>query len=544
MADQLPTDVFKHVVADHGDRYRAVMRAFAAAKQRFVVHLRPEDVHAELADTASPEQVAAALEQLTSWGNLRSDPDNARVTTVEDFNRARLLYQLTHAGEAAEQALAAFDAALGRRGELQAVALADIRDQLRALLAEATADRPDEGRVRVGLRTLVGTFESLASNAQAFMGGLQRTIDLHDVEVEAFLAYKDQLIAYVERFIGQLVTASAEVAGLLTALDDAGIDGLLIATATLEAADAGPDETDPVGVRLAAWRDRWTGLRQWFVGDAGQPAQARLLRRRARQAITALLGVVTELNERRSGRSDRSQDFRVLARWFAGAPTEDDCHRLWRMAFGLAGARHLTVDADTVAERAERPVPSATPWADAPAVHVSPRLRATGRYERRGKPTRVTDRTAERQLLADRLAAERVQIDAVRRRLATHGTVRLSDLGTLDRDAFGLLLALLGEALAWPTVPDRPVVATSTDGRMAITLTPTDDDVIARIPTDDGVLQGPDHHVDIRLVTPGGVPDPPPGSGAAVPGSSAAGRHRRGGTADTTARPSAVEVRS
>ncbi|MCW2872684.1 DUF2397 family protein [Actinacidiphila oryziradicis] len=55
------------------------------------------------------------------------------------------IYQLTRAGEAAEEALAEYDEALGRRGALQAVALHDIVTQLRALLvlaAEATPTRP------------------------------------------------------------------------------------------------------------------------------------------------------------------------------------------------------------------------------------------------------------------------------------------------------------------------------------------------------------------------------------------------------------------
>lgn len=52
---------------------------------------------------------------------------------MEDFRRARYLYQLTTAGEAAELALTTFDEALGHRGALQAVALTDIVTQLLGL---------------------------------------------------------------------------------------------------------------------------------------------------------------------------------------------------------------------------------------------------------------------------------------------------------------------------------------------------------------------------------------------------------------------------
>nr|WP_308294932.1 DUF2397 family protein [Streptomyces sp. JJ66] len=123
-------------------------------------------------------------------GHLRAEPDTARVTAVEDFCRKRFIYQLTREGEAAETALGAYDEPLGRRGELQAVALHDIVTQLRALLVLAAEEAPDPGKVYLALETLTGRFTVLAENARDFMGSLQRTIVLHDVEVEAFLAYK------------------------------------------------------------------------------------------------------------------------------------------------------------------------------------------------------------------------------------------------------------------------------------------------------------------------------------------------------------------
>ena len=47
---------------------------------------------------------------------------------------------------------------------------------------------------------------------------------------------------------------------------------------------------------MAAWRERWQGLRQWFVSEPGHPSQAKLLRSRARQAIPDLLAVVASLD--------------------------------------------------------------------------------------------------------------------------------------------------------------------------------------------------------------------------------------------------------
>ena len=204
---------FSYLTAGRAELYRRIMLTFVAAKRRFTVHLRPEDVHDAIEGAADLETVADALGQLETWGNLRSDPDTSRVTTVADFHRARYLYQLTREGEAAEEALAVYDEALGRRGALQAVALADIATQLRVLLelARGPGDDPDPAKVHLTLRALVDRFTDLAANAQAFMGSLQRSIDLQDADAEAFRAYKARLIDYLQRFITDLAATNTSI---------------------------------------------------------------------------------------------------------------------------------------------------------------------------------------------------------------------------------------------------------------------------------------------------------------------------------------------
>jgi uncharacterized protein (TIGR02677 family) len=256
---------FSYLTAQNAGMYRQVMLAFVAAKRRFVVHLRTEDI-AEVLPNEDPQAIADAMKQLVAWGNLRADPDTSRVTSVEDFHRARFLYQLTHAGETAERSLAVFDEQLGRRGALQAVALRDIAVGLSALHALAAEREPDVGRTGLVLRDLVRRCADLADNAQAFMGSLQRTIDLYELEVEAFLAYKDRLIDYLERFIKDLTATGAEIAELLDRIGDADVDRLLTLVAERDAEDVAPggdaSRATIVATELAGWRERWVGLRQ------------------------------------------------------------------------------------------------------------------------------------------------------------------------------------------------------------------------------------------------------------------------------------------
>jgi uncharacterized protein (TIGR02677 family) len=499
---------FAHLSAPNAPLYRDVLLTFTQARDRFIVHMRPEDVAADLGKAGDVEDVAAALEKLVEWGNLRADPDTSRVTSVADFHRARYLYQLTAAGQAAEEAFAVYEEALGRRGSLQSVALEDIAGQLHAL-AEMAAAAPadlDPAKVHLLLLALAERFAGLADNAQAFMASLRRVIDFADGDVAAFIAYKQRLIDYVNRFIADLANRGAEIATLLGRIEETGVERLLAVAARREAADAVPDGPDDAGHAhaaavtgsLDAWRNRWRGLHDWFVStDSRHLSQARLLRGAAVTAITQLIDTVAALNERRSGRSDRSADFRRLARWFAEAPDDGAAHRLWRAAFGLNSARHLTVSQETIAEWEEfEPTPN-TPWRQAPPVRISPQLRKTGFYERRGQPNRVADRAEQRRILAEHAAIESEQVAVARKRLATSGPVRLSALGTLDTRAFRLFLGLLGDALSARLPGDTEVKTTTGDGTMEIRMSLVPGGGMVRIDTEDGVLRGPEHLVDI-----------------------------------------------
>jgi uncharacterized protein (TIGR02677 family) len=490
--------LFSHVVADNGPLYRAILDVFAASKRQFRLHLRPDDVLAEAkwpGTHPTLESVQQALGQLVDWGNLQSQPDTARVATIEDFYRKRLLYRMTAGGEAVEAGLQTFIDALARRAELQSVALDDIRARLISLGQLMRESPPDAAKVHGALRDLVNVFEGLAANAEAFMAGLARTIELQRAEVEAVMNFKQRLIDYLKRFIGDLVTRSSQIAELLVDLEPLEGDMLRIA-AERDARNAAPGdgEMDAAAVdeRQVAWHERWVGLLRWFVSNGRDRAQADLLRASALSAIPRLLQAVSLLRERRAGRSDRAADFRRLALWFADAASDADAHRLWRAAFALSPARHLALAV------ADQKVGANTPWRDSPGIVVLPKLREQGVLPTRGSAPRMLDRSAERALLAARVAAETAQTEAARQRLATHRDTRLSDLGRLDAPSFRLFLTLLGEALAAQRHPDEAVERMTGDGTLMIKLIPLGAHTEAQIATDLGVFRGRDHRVLIR----------------------------------------------
>jgi uncharacterized protein (TIGR02677 family) len=395
-----------------------------------------------------------------------------------------------------------FEESLSRPGELQAAALSDIRALLETIAELVAADPIDEAVAHLTLSNLRGRFDELTTRAQAFMASVQRGASLRGAAIADFLAYKETLINYLERFIGELRLATADIGDLVQRVERHGVDRLLRAAADRDVIDrvGGASEEDRADAERR-WRLRWAGLRAWFLGQPGVPSQAEVLRSRARAAIPALLAAVGTINDRRFTRSDRVADLRTLARWFAETDREDDLHRLWRAAFALSPARHLRVDAETVDARdAAGSGSSQTSWLDAPAIHIAPRLRAIGRHAAPGRPPAVVDLSREKAMLRAEAEAQAAQLAAAQKNLATGRRTRLSELSLTNTAELELFLDLLGEALANRVAPGDVASITSIDGSVRVTLEPVGDGTDATIATALGDLRGPDHWITIEAV--------------------------------------------
>jgi uncharacterized protein (TIGR02677 family) len=102
-----------------------------------------------------------------------------------------------------------------------------------------SASLPDSAKAHGALRDLVHIFAGLSNNAESFMAGLARTIELQRAELSAVMSFKTRLIDYLQRFIGDLVTRSSQIAELLLDLAPKEQSLLLIA-AERDARNAAP----------------------------------------------------------------------------------------------------------------------------------------------------------------------------------------------------------------------------------------------------------------------------------------------------------------
>lgn len=453
---------FSYLTAEKSEQYRAIVNVFAAAKSEFKLHLRPAEVRSALPDTeVSMEisEVESALQSLEGWGNLQSYQDNSDVTSLADYYRKRLLYQMTAAGEAAHASTETFVQRLQQQAKLDARALDRIADGAGQLqrLVEMLANDSSKADAAVVLTTMRGVSQDaneLTSRAQSFFRWLHEQTESDRADLKSFLEYKERLIQYLQEFVTQLISQGAVIAKRLNTIPDRQFTQLARLAAEEEvgqprAGEESEHETWLVDTALR-WRQSLLGLRSWFSRSGGSSAQLDQLRAAARAAIPRLLQLASQMNERQSGRSDRVTDLRELAVRFLSCRDDREAHRLYRASFALSSSRHLRVDQTTIEYRDQHPTSNRTRWLDAEPIEFSPQLRETGRQPTAASNRRVVNRTLQRAQVKRRLSLDTGRKNSARETLLALGRRRLSDIGEMDNDSFHLLLELIGQAVAKP----------------------------------------------------------------------------------------------
>lgn len=504
---------FAYLTAEKSELYRAIIEVFATAKSEFTLHLRPAQVRASLNDNEfllEATEVESALQSLESWGNLQSYQDNADVSSLADYYRKRLLYQLTAAGEAAHSSTLTFVQRLNQQAKLDARALDRIADgagQLKRLALQirnhthtaATegsaqdplADRPsdpvvDSVIVLTTLRSVCQDADELTSRAQSFFRWLHEQTESNRADLQSFLSYKERLIEYLQDFIGQLISQGAVIAKRLSDITTGELAQIASIAAREETGKprAGEEREHELQIRSTAkrWQQRLLGLRSWFSRSGGKSAQLEQLRAAARAAIPRLLQLASQMNDRQSGRSDRVADLRELALQFLSCKNDSQAHRLYRASFALSSSRHLKVDRATVEFRDQNPIRNSTRWVDAQPVEFSPQLRKTGKAATAPANRRIVNRTKQRAEAKRRLSLDSGRKSAARETLIALGRRKLSAVGELQADAYRLLLELMELAVtkpmfAQPAVTNaqiRPAITTalSRDGSLQIQTQP------------------------------------------------------------------------
>ncbi|HET9051798.1 MAG TPA: DUF2397 family protein, partial [Candidatus Dormibacteraeota bacterium] len=397
---------------------------------------------------------------------------------VADFDRRRLLYQLTHAGGLAHEAVSGFVLALAQPAELSRTRLAQLEASLRGLAASATAvrelDIDDDVVLHDGVRDLrthlnavLDSGKALTGDARAFFTGMRRRQADWAADEELFRRYKSDVIRYIRDFVQDLAERHQRLLELRGAVEAEGVDRVIrLARAYDRPPDVGAGE---IATDVEATMAQWAGLGRW-IGETVELVRAEALR-----AILRVEDAALRIADARQQRVSRHHDWLAVARWFDDELATPICAGLARSVFGGAAWFHLGGDAGAHAG-------PRMPWradVDLQEVLVQPAIQASG-----GPRGRVARRADYREAQARARQEHRLQRQRELRaltRVANRGPVVLSSLsGELLPAEFEALVDLLMRALQ-ESPRDGRWEARSADGTATI--------VVRRAPPGPAVLR-------------------------------------------------------
>lgn len=480
-----------YLVSRCAAQYRVLVEALLEAQETSLTGVAFADVpglvRAQLAHRlggADADRLVAAdgvdldarLEQLYRWGVVTKWQEPAR--TGEDFLRRRDRYQLTPAAARLHTFWtqqhgdddAAADLTLAPRA---------VRDRLEAFAAAVTARSFPAAANEY--QQVIAVHQAMARAARSWQRSLAHAVSgSPDPEKQDVLLRTLQ--AYVRMWGEQVDTHSPRIAVLLDSLTEVLTDQVWRACARAATDDAADDVVDE---QVRRWRTTWDILRTWFAGADGQ---ARRLRRQLRDLVAPWARNMALLMES-GGAVTRRAELLALATTIERAPDETTAWRMWDTATGGFPARHLLVPADSGEDATQS-------WTSAPPAPI------TARFREQGTRAAVGRRPAARDFSSGRAAARQDRVAALAERRGAEAALRqrsgtlLSTWNQVTTPELAVLLELLG--LARRRAGDRIRTAVTADGRLRVTLTPSDGPTTARLLAPSGRLVLPDCRFDLE----------------------------------------------
>ncbi len=491
--------LFAFATAEKSRHYLWALRAMEHSRANYVVLLHAGEVvnalqqlraeHGGRADVPDlgADELTPLLDQLYLWGLLERSYDGARAASLVEYRNRHYVYQFSQTGYRVYRAV---EDVLGARMDDVALSRLVLPELLADLHELAAANRSgDAEMVYRKLDRLDRALADMAQRAARFYLMLSELSHSTESSAEVFLAHKDALLAHLREFAFELERYTPRLAAAVADVAATGVEQLL---------DRAAEQDERIfrspADRLADWRQRWTGLVQWFTADTtglGASAEAGVsVTHRPRKseadrlqdgtisAVSAVLALLRRVTEARRGGVSRESQLRHLAAWFTRTPDLDAAHALFDVVFDMAQPRHVSgVHADPEL------IPIRRSWWEAPPVEVSRTLVEKGQNAAPGAPARLDRNEAARRRMHEAQAAAQQARTAAAARLAAAG---LADGRVLGEEETALLLSLLDIALSARVPVSGRTATTGSSHGVRLTLRPST--VSTSVPTVRGTL--------------------------------------------------------
>ena len=347
------------------------------------------------------------LDQLVSWNNLTAIQDPHKVYTIADFKNRQFQYMMTQSALEIERMTITLENLNTRATGLSSSAFR----RLHGALAQVAAlkDMPLR-EVGIWWQDLQEDFARLSQNHQDYLREFYGPSGEKHKSASDFIAYKQHLIRYLEEFIRELQSSSAQIGAQLEGIPPAQVEQILdlVVKSQMEVPRAQSEQL--AGGEEALRRKSagiWQSICYWFVGPDSTARQVMEVTNEVIRRVVQNAAMLVQLQNMGVSNKAELKQFLTL---FAACPTVEDSHKLSAQIFGVQEARHFVGNAPRETERVDSGVYDEPPM----DYLLTPRTRT---YKPRMDRSGFADKRAEKQAQRAAILEEQKRLQA---QLATY----------------------------------------------------------------------------------------------------------------------------
>jgi uncharacterized protein (TIGR02677 family) len=337
-----PIKEVNYLRVDNVARYRIIMRYFFNEYEKINYWLNKEDVYSMMIqikefENYTKDQCVQDLQSLVDWGNLIADQDNKKVKTIEDFKNRQFRYQLSEYSVEIERMTIKLEHLEVEGSSLEPTLLERIYKTLKEL---EIIKKKQENEIHGWFNYLMTDFIRLNQNYQDYIKTLNSAKAEELMKTEAFLLYKDKLISYLRTFVKTMQETGTLITLQLQSISKEDMEDIFLKATEYELSIPRLDIQLNEEEVLKNYKDKWTSLYKWFVGENDYNEMDRLndITNEIIRKITRYAQQIVEMNNRGS---NRKEQYHHIAEIFLKCKDINEAHCLSAYVFGVSDCLHL-----------------------------------------------------------------------------------------------------------------------------------------------------------------------------------------------------------
>lgn len=385
----------RYLTTENYVSYRVIMRLFYQEYQRMRYQLDKDAILALLRQDIhfldyGPEKLDADLSQLVQWKNLTPIQDPHKVYTISDFCNRQFQYMMTKEALEVERMTIILENLYLQTSGLSSNSFRRIQS---ALHTAKQLDTLSHKEIADWWQDLQEDFQRLTRNHQDYLSQFYGPAAERQMRSVDFIAFKQQLIRYLEEFILELQNSATQIGALLESFSPEEVERIqaLVFESLVEIPRTNAEENPQWQEELKNRNQGiWRALVTWFTGKTSTAAQIMEVTNEVIRTVVQNAALLVQM--RNMGVSNKAE-LRHLLMLFHRCADMDEAHKLSALVFGAQHARFFTVNAEMETERVDISTYVLKPI----DRELQPRTRAyKPRIDRSGIPDKSAEKAAQR----------------------------------------------------------------------------------------------------------------------------------------------------